>query len=192
VLSRRERDRSLSHRRLVRAVAGDDYTVRLFNPPVSSIVGVFRRNWMKLSNVIKDHRARLGSMREKNDHKKSSSDDEQRRDGTRSRILSFSCKKRGSGADRYRSLWQKTCRDHRQGRAHLAQPAQIPKVVRLRRPAPFGTHDKDRQRLQIRHLVSIAIRATSFRGRASPDSGLITGLLVCAHPQLPRAYALGL
>ena len=80
VLSRRERDRSLSHRRLVRAVAGDDYTVRLFNPPVSSIVSVFRRNWMKLSNVIKDHRARLGSMREKNDHKKSSSDDEQRRD----------------------------------------------------------------------------------------------------------------
>jgi hypothetical protein len=33
---------------------------------------------MKLSNVIKDHRARLGSMREKNDHNKSSSENERR------------------------------------------------------------------------------------------------------------------
>ena len=39
MLSRRERDRSLGRRRLVRAAAGDDYTVRLFNPYVSSIVG---------------------------------------------------------------------------------------------------------------------------------------------------------
>ena len=32
----------------------------------------------ELSNVIKGHRARLGSMREKNDHKNSSPDNEQR------------------------------------------------------------------------------------------------------------------
>jgi hypothetical protein len=72
-----------------------------------------------------------------------------------------------------------------------SRAVQIPKVVRLRRPVPFGTHDKDLPPT-FRHLVSIAIRATFFRGRASPDSGLITGLLVCAPPQLPRAYALGL
>ena len=82
MLSRRERDRSLSHRRLVRAAAGDDYTVRLFNPYVSSIVGerLFPKELDELSNVIKGHRARLGSMREKHDHKNSSPDNEQRRE----------------------------------------------------------------------------------------------------------------
>jgi hypothetical protein len=72
VLSRRERDRSLSHRRLVRAAAGDDYTVRLFNPYVFNREKLFPKELDELSNVIKDHRARLGSMREKNDHKNSS------------------------------------------------------------------------------------------------------------------------
>ncbi len=72
MLSRRERDRSLSHRRLVRAAAGDDYTVRLFNPYVFNREKLFPKELDELSNVIKDHRARLGSMREKNDHKNSS------------------------------------------------------------------------------------------------------------------------
>jgi hypothetical protein len=34
----------------------------------------------KLSNVINEHRARVGSMREKNDHKNSAPDNEQRPD----------------------------------------------------------------------------------------------------------------
>ena len=73
MLSRRERNRSLTHRRLVRAAAGDDYTVRLFNPDVSSIIGekLFPDELAQFSNVIKDNRARLGFMREENDYKKS-------------------------------------------------------------------------------------------------------------------------
>jgi hypothetical protein len=65
VLSRRER--TLTHRRLVRTAAGDDYTVRLFNSDVSSIISekLFPEELAQFSNVIKDNRARLGSMREK-------------------------------------------------------------------------------------------------------------------------------
>jgi hypothetical protein len=42
-------------------------TVRLFNPYVTSIVGekLFQKELDELSNVIKDNRAELGSMREK-------------------------------------------------------------------------------------------------------------------------------
>jgi hypothetical protein len=49
-------------------------------PYVQSTIGekLFPEELDKLSNVIKDRRARLGSMREKNDHKTSSSDNEQR------------------------------------------------------------------------------------------------------------------
>jgi hypothetical protein len=67
---------------LVRAVVGDDSTVRLFSPCVSSIIGeqLFPKELDELSNVIKDHRAKLGSMREKNDHKNSSPDNEYRPD----------------------------------------------------------------------------------------------------------------
>jgi hypothetical protein len=52
----------------------------LSRPYVQSTIGekLFPKELDKLSNVIKDRRARLGSLREKNDHKKSSSDNEQR------------------------------------------------------------------------------------------------------------------
>ena len=138
MLSRRERDRSLSHRRLVRAAAGDDYTVRLFNPYVSSIVGekLFPKELDELSNVIKGHRARLGSMREKHDHKKQLSRQRAASGRTRLRTLSsFSGKKLGTGADRYRSLRQGTRRDHHQGCTPLAQAPQIPKIVDASSPA---------------------------------------------------------
>jgi hypothetical protein len=71
VLSRRERNRSLSHRRLVRAAAGDNYTVLLFNPHVSSIIGekLFSEKLPQLSNVIKHYRADIGSTGD--DHQKS-------------------------------------------------------------------------------------------------------------------------
>src|ERR1700720_4190544 len=49
---------------------------RMSNQP--SVRNLFPKELDKLSNVIKDRRARLGSMRGKNDHKKSSSDNEQR------------------------------------------------------------------------------------------------------------------
>src|ERR1700730_11737139 len=49
-------------------------------PYVQSTIGekLFPKELDKLSNVIKDRRARLGSLRGKNDHKKSSPDNEQR------------------------------------------------------------------------------------------------------------------
>jgi hypothetical protein len=87
--------------------------VRLFNPYVTSIVGekLFQKELDELSNVIKDNRAKLGSMREKTDHTKSSADNEERDEPT----LSLSaCKQRGARADRYHCLRQKTRRDHRQ------------------------------------------------------------------------------
>ena len=63
VLSRRERNRSLTHRRLGAATG---VHIRLFNPHVSSIIGEkCPEELAKLSNVIRDNRARLGSMREK-------------------------------------------------------------------------------------------------------------------------------
>jgi hypothetical protein len=69
---------SLSYRRLVRAAAGDDSTIRLFNPYVSSIVG--EKSYLpeldRLSNVIKGNRAKLDSMREKNNPDKSAPDNE--------------------------------------------------------------------------------------------------------------------
>jgi hypothetical protein len=63
VLSRRERNRSLSHRRLVRAAAGDNYTVLLFNPHVPSIIGekLSPEKLPQLSNVIKHYRADINS-----------------------------------------------------------------------------------------------------------------------------------
>ena len=59
-------------------------TVRLFNPYVTSIVGekLFQKELDELSNVIKDNRAKLGSMREKTDHTKSSADNEERDEPT--------------------------------------------------------------------------------------------------------------
>jgi hypothetical protein len=70
VLSRRERDRSLSHRSKLPPVMIT--TVRLFNPYVTSIVGekLFQKELDELSNVIKDNRAKLGSMREKTETQK--------------------------------------------------------------------------------------------------------------------------
>jgi hypothetical protein len=88
VLSRRERDRSLSHRSKLLPVMIT--TVRLFNPYVTSIVGekLFQKELDELSNVIKDNRAKLGSMREKTDHTKSSADNEERDEPTLSRLVS--------------------------------------------------------------------------------------------------------
>src|ERR1700730_18072604 len=78
VLSRRERNRSLTHRRLGAATG---VHIRLFNPHVSSIIGEkCPEELAKLSNVIRDNRARLGSMREKNNPDKSAPDTEQSRD----------------------------------------------------------------------------------------------------------------
>jgi len=113
VLSRRERDRSLSHRSKLLPVMIT--TVRLFNPYVTSIVGekLFQKELDELSNVIKDNRAKLGSMREKTDHTKSSADNEERDEPTLSLSLS-ACKQRGARADRYASLRQNTRRDHHQ------------------------------------------------------------------------------
>ena len=88
MLSRRERDRSLSHRSKLLPVMIT--TVRLFNPYVTSIVGekLFQKELDELSNVIKDNRAKLGSMREKTDHTKSSADNEERDEPTLSRLVS--------------------------------------------------------------------------------------------------------
>ena len=105
MLSRRERDRSLSHRSKLLPVMIT--TVRLFNPYVTSIVGekLFQKELDELSNVIKDNRAKLGSMREKTDHTKSSADNEERDEPTLSLSLSLSaCKQRGARADRYHCL----------------------------------------------------------------------------------------
>jgi hypothetical protein len=60
----------------------DDYTVRLFNPYVSLIIGekLFPEELDQYSNVIKDHGAGVASMREQNDHGKSSCDTAPQRD----------------------------------------------------------------------------------------------------------------
>ena len=88
MLSRRERDRSLSHRSKLLPVMIT--TVRLFNPYVTSIVGekLFQKELDELSNVIKDNRAKLGSMGEKTDHTISSADNEERDEPTLSRLVS--------------------------------------------------------------------------------------------------------
>jgi hypothetical protein len=60
----------------------DDYTIRLFNSYVfiNHRWEIIPEELDQFSNVIKDQRAKLGSMREKNDRKKSSADNEQRLD----------------------------------------------------------------------------------------------------------------
>jgi hypothetical protein len=103
-------------------------------------------------------------------------------------FFSFSGKKLGTGADRYRGLRQKTRRDHRQGCMRLAQAVQNPKVVRLRRPVPFGTHDKDLPPT-FRHLVSIAIRATSLEVVRHPTAASSPACL-CVRPRSFRARML--
>ena len=88
VLSRRERDRSLSHRSELLPVMITPYAFSTRMSLQSSVRKLFQKELDELSNVIKDNRAKLGSMREKTDHTKSSADNEERDEPTLSRLVS--------------------------------------------------------------------------------------------------------
>ena len=55
---------------------------------LESSVRLFQKELGELSNVVKYNRAKLGSMREKTDHTKSSADNEERDEPTLSRLVS--------------------------------------------------------------------------------------------------------
>jgi hypothetical protein len=98
-------------------------------------------------------------MRETNDHKNSSSDNEQQRDEL---ALSLVISPEPGPIDIVAS-----------GCPRLAPATQTSKVVRLPPDCPFDTHDKDLPAMFANPTpVSIPITATSFNDRASPDSGL--------------------
>ena len=127
-------------------------------------------------------------MREKHDHKNSSPDNEQRRDEPdfEPSLLSLAKSLEPAPIDivgfgkRPAEIIAKAVR--------ASRAVQIPKVVRLRRPVPFGTHDKDLPPT-FRHLVSIAIRATSLEVVRHPTAASSPACL-CVRPRSFRARML--
>jgi hypothetical protein len=193
MLSRRARDRSLSHRRLVRAlpVMITPYAFSTRMSLQSSVRNYFRRNWTNCRMLSKA--TAQGSVPCVRNTITKTALPTTSSVGTNptSNPLFFLWQK---AWNRRRSISWASAKDPPRSSPRLYAPRASGPNPESSAPSPAGAlrHARQRPTANVSTPRLNCNQGNFLRGRASPDSGLITGLLVCAPPRLPRAYALGL